>query len=214
MGTTERRLREKERRRNGIIEAAEKVFFRKGFDNASMDEVAAEAELSKGTLYLYFPNKYELEFAIGLRGFEILAGKLKRAIRRKNSGAENLLSFARAYIRFSAEFPDYFRTIVRFESSHIEEITEDQKQHILDRNFPLRLLVNVLEQGKSDHTIRNDIPSMELAVILWSQLTGTLQFILYKPDAMKMLGFRPRQMLLNHFRTIQDGIIRNITLIE
>ena len=214
MGTTERRKREKEQRKDDIIHAAEKVFFMKGFDNSTMDDVATEAELSKGTVYLYFRNKYELEFAIGLKGFEILARKLKRAIRKNNTGAENILSFARTYIRFSSEYADYFNTIVKFESSGIQEITEEQKQHILGPDFPLRLMVNVIDQGKEDGTLRKDIPSMELAVILWSQLTGTLQFMLYKPDAMKILGFSQEKMLLNHFRTIQDGIIRKIKLIQ
>lgn len=56
MGTTERKKREKERRRNTIIDAAEKVIFSKGLDQSTMTEIAQEAELSKGTLYLYFKN--------------------------------------------------------------------------------------------------------------------------------------------------------------
>jgi TetR/AcrR family transcriptional regulator len=50
MGITERKEREKEQRRNAIIDAAEKIFFTKGMDNSTMDDVAEEAELSKGTL--------------------------------------------------------------------------------------------------------------------------------------------------------------------
>ena len=67
MGITERREREKEQRHNDIIDAAEKVFFSRGLEHATMDNVAVEAELSKGTLYLYFKSKEELYLAILLR---------------------------------------------------------------------------------------------------------------------------------------------------
>jgi len=56
MGTTERRNRERKQREEQIINAAEKVFFERGFDNSTMDDVAGAAELSKGALYTYFKN--------------------------------------------------------------------------------------------------------------------------------------------------------------
>ena len=57
MGVAERRQREKEERRSCIVAAAEAVFLEKGLDVATMDEIAARAEVSKGTLYLYFKEK-------------------------------------------------------------------------------------------------------------------------------------------------------------
>ena len=46
-----------EERKEQIAEAATKVFAEQGFDKARMDDIAAEAKLSKGTLYLYFKSK-------------------------------------------------------------------------------------------------------------------------------------------------------------
>jgi len=68
MGINERREREKEVRRDAILDAAENIFFSKGVDSSSMDEIASRAELSKGTLYLYFKNKDELYHGIIHRG--------------------------------------------------------------------------------------------------------------------------------------------------
>ena len=59
----------REERRQQILDAAEKVFFSKGVAAATMDEVAAEAELSKGTLYLYFKSKDEIILSIFERLF-------------------------------------------------------------------------------------------------------------------------------------------------
>jgi AcrR family transcriptional regulator len=67
MGIQERKERERERRRQQIIVAAKRVFSNKGFNKATMEDIAKEAELSPGTLYLYFKNKDELYASLSLR---------------------------------------------------------------------------------------------------------------------------------------------------
>jgi AcrR family transcriptional regulator len=67
MGIQERKERERERRRQQIIVAAKRVFSEKGFSRATMEDIASEAELSPGTLYLYFKNKDELYASLSLR---------------------------------------------------------------------------------------------------------------------------------------------------
>jgi AcrR family transcriptional regulator len=72
MGIQERKEREKERRRQQIIVAAKRVFSEKGFNKATMEDIAKEAELSPGTLYLYFKNKEELYASLSLRILQYL----------------------------------------------------------------------------------------------------------------------------------------------
>jgi AcrR family transcriptional regulator len=72
MGIQERKERERERRRQQIIVAAKKVFSEKGFNKATMDDIAGQAELSPGTLYLYFKNKEELYASLSLRILQYL----------------------------------------------------------------------------------------------------------------------------------------------
>ena len=57
-------------RKAQIINAAEDVFTKKGFDEARMDDIAEETGLSKGTLYLYFKSKDDLIIAILDRMFQ------------------------------------------------------------------------------------------------------------------------------------------------
>ena len=57
MSNISRREREKQKRRQEIIDAAEKVFFTKGYDKVTMDEIAQKAEVNKALLYYYFKNK-------------------------------------------------------------------------------------------------------------------------------------------------------------
>ncbi len=85
MGIQERKERERERRRQQIIVAAKRVFSDKGFSKATMEDIAKEAELSPGTLYLYFKNKDELYASLSLRILHYLYIRLEHL----NSG-ENL----------------------------------------------------------------------------------------------------------------------------
>lgn len=72
MGIRERKEREKERRRQQILVSAKRVFSEKGFNKATMEDIATDAELSPGTLYLYFKNKEELYASLSLRILQYL----------------------------------------------------------------------------------------------------------------------------------------------
>jgi len=72
MGIQERKQRERERRRQQIIIAAKRVFSEKGFNKATIEDIAKEAELSPGTLYLYFKNKEELYASLSIRILQYL----------------------------------------------------------------------------------------------------------------------------------------------
>ena len=60
MSVKERREREEKSRLGSILEAAEKVFTRSGYNQARVEDIAEEAELAKGTLYYYFKSKDEI----------------------------------------------------------------------------------------------------------------------------------------------------------
>ena len=63
-GTVAKRERRKQARPGELIEAALDLFVEKGFAATRVDEVAARAGVSKGTLFLYFPSKEELFKAV------------------------------------------------------------------------------------------------------------------------------------------------------
>ncbi len=69
---TERRGEEKERRRAEILDAAEALYAKKGWDALTVDQVARSARLSRALVYVYFRDKEELLFAIGERAMRLL----------------------------------------------------------------------------------------------------------------------------------------------
>jgi AcrR family transcriptional regulator len=91
MGIQERKEREKERRKQQIIVAAKRVFSKKGFNKATMEDIAKESELSPGTLYLYFKNKEELYASLSLRILYFQNIRVEQVIREKDTDPETKL---------------------------------------------------------------------------------------------------------------------------
>jgi AcrR family transcriptional regulator len=77
MGVQERKKRDRERRRQEILIAARRVFTSKGLSRATMEDIAHEAELSAGTLYLYFKNKNELVVSLSVKTLEFMTVRLE-----------------------------------------------------------------------------------------------------------------------------------------
>lgn len=179
MGINERRQREKEQRRGDIIDSAERVFFSKGWTAATMDDVAADAELSKATLYLYFKSKEELYVAILVRGARILQSMFGQAVRGRQSGLEMVEAIGRAYVSFFREYPDYVQAMLYF-GSHVKE-TNDSSGYLAERESLrqdiMGMVANAVEKGIADGSIRPDLDPVKTSVILWAQTAGLLQVL-------------------------------------
>jgi AcrR family transcriptional regulator len=88
------------------------VFASKGVALATMDDIAHEAELSKGTLYLYFDSKDELFLEIAVRAVREVLDRILAAQSDGGTGFTRLARSLRAYARFGLEQPDRFQVAV------------------------------------------------------------------------------------------------------
>lgn len=207
MGIAERKEREKEQRRNDIIDAAEKIFFTKGVDHSTMDDVAEEAELSKGTLYLYFKSKEDIQFAIFLRGAGILLDMMKEHLSDQKSGYENLLEMAEISIEYSKRYRDYFQFFLFFQSADLETLNIEQAQieKTIIEQSPLALVIDCVKKGIEDGSLRPDIPLDVFAATLWSQLLGVLIVVNYKSNVYRMLGVDVNDIIKTHLELVSRG---------
>ncbi len=177
MGTTERREREKLRRKNEIIDSAERVFFSKGLDQSTMDDVAAEAELSKGTLYLYFKSKEELYLAVNERGFQILQTLFSEAISIEQNGLDKIRAIGQAYFKFAQQYSDYFNAMLYYESRDIDFSIENSCARACEEvgTETLKIVASAIQTGIVDGSIRSDLDPFKTAVVLWGQSSGIVQ---------------------------------------
>lgn len=90
-----------------ILEAARKVFARKGFDAATMDEIADAAGLAKGTLYLYFPSKREVYLEALRKGFAALTEQTVRNMEAAPAAADKLRAFVTTRLHYAEENRDF-----------------------------------------------------------------------------------------------------------
>jgi AcrR family transcriptional regulator len=209
MGIAERKDREKLQRRMDIIDAAEKVFFSRGFESATMDEIAEKAELSKGTLYLYFKSKEDLQFAIFMRGSDILMKMMKDNLSSGSKGFQGLLELADSFIRFSRENRDYFNLFMYYESSRMAALNIDQEQLqvYLKEDSPLALVTHQVIMGIQDGSLRNDISPEVFSATLWSQMLGVLIVLNNKADLYEIFNLRADEILQTHLELVSNGSI-------
>ena len=73
-----------------ILDAAARIFSQKSYHDATLEEIAAEAELAKGTLYNYFHDKQDIFISLLERGHELYATTVSEVL-SINTGLESLL---------------------------------------------------------------------------------------------------------------------------
>jgi AcrR family transcriptional regulator len=190
MGIKERREREKLQRQNDILDAAEKVFFEKGYTVTKMDDVAEQAELSKGTLYLYFKNKEELYFGLSHRALLNLKNRFQKVVDAKGTGLEKIVEIGRAFYDFSKEEPEYYKTIAQYEMAQMDATQEAelvmQKCHQVGKTV-MELVAAPIVQGIQDGTIRKDIHPVKTAFLLQGLSNGLIQLMRREEQHIKEL---------------------------
>lgn len=92
-------------KRDQILNGAYAVFSRMGFDAASMNDITREANVSKGTIYVYFQNKEELFEALIGRKCQALFADLQTAIEGEGSLREKLFRYGMIVARLVASDP-------------------------------------------------------------------------------------------------------------
>lgn len=176
MSTAERRARERAQRRQEILDAARQVFFDRGFHRPTMDDVAAGAEVSKGTIYLYFESKEEILALLLLEGLDLLLDEMETAHEMASAGPEETLcSLANAYLRFSQANPSYFRLIMAFDRGRFEgAISRDLYQEVLNRSLRgLDLLARTIDRGTQEEVFAAD-DAWRAAGSVWAAVNGVL----------------------------------------
>jgi AcrR family transcriptional regulator len=208
MGIAERKEREKQRRREEILDAAEKVFFTRGIENSTMEDVAVKAELSKGTLYLYFKSKEDIHWAITHRGIKDLLTEMQNLVDPGKDAIENLLIIAYAFIRFTKEKKELSDSIIFFEGCDIHKLNLDHAQirNSFLNDSPIHLVTEYVMEGIHQGLIRDDIPVNILSNILWSQLLGVLQVASRKKELFELVDINQKDLIDNHFKIVLKGI--------
>lgn len=193
----ERRVEEKERRREEILDAAEAVFSEKGMDSTTMDEVAKNARVSRALVYVYFRDKEALQLGLCLRGLKQLKAMFQKARLSKPNGYEQVMAIGQAYTEFSNNFPTYFAVLSRFESQPADNPEDEAALPVFTAGQQVHEeTVLALLQGMQDGSLRSDIKNpMQTSITLWGFSHGIIQLAHTKSAFMNKLGLSQTQFM-------------------
>lgn len=155
---SQRWQRRKEARPAELLEAALDVFFEKGFAAARLDDIAARAGVSKGTVYLYFDSKDDVFEALVHAIPEVKIEQLRAVAADRSVPADQMLRRALSFVgsMLQDERMRKFPRLVIGEGGRFPKIAETYKNTIISRG--LAVLSTIIERGIAEGRFRKIDP--------------------------------------------------------
>ena len=181
MSSEERRKKEKENRKNSILKAARKLFFERGFKSVTVDLIAAKAEVSKGSIYLYFDSKEEIYTQILISANIERHKEIENFARQEGTASELLLKYARVYVDFFLDNNELFRILMTF-MLHAENmnLTEEQNTQLIHTtNENIRMISEILQKGVDTGEFSDRIDIRQGQNAIWGLLNGIISLYIY-----------------------------------
>jgi AcrR family transcriptional regulator len=151
-------------RKEQILKAAERVFAKKGFHEATISEISKEAKVSDATIYEYFSNKEDLLFSIP--GSETQRGKvaLENNLKYMRGAANKLRGFIYHQLMFYQNNPEWAAVVMLILKQHRKYLKTDTYQIIRQWS---RIITQIVEEGIDSGEFKTDTnPYLVRSVIL------------------------------------------------
>lgn len=206
-----------------IITAAEKVFESVGFKNAKMEDIAAEAGITKVTLYSYFQSKENLYLAITHRGMVKLIDIYYATLdKNKNkAGLESVIDIFRAFAQFchdnflySETLMDYFSLIRSTnDGTNLLKLTEATKESIYYlklqdiQNLPFKMTAKEIARGQRDGSIRKGFDPMLYTVFGWTTVVGFVKVVSVGKGAKPLFGIDSHELRDLILKTVGSALV-------
>lgn len=157
-------------KRERILNAAAGLFAARAFHEVRLDDVAAAAEVGKGTLYVYFRSKEELFDALLVEGFEQMLGRLRLVAADRQSRAWDILQRMVGELVGWAVSSPHFYQLIRQSSEHPPTPGLKEKRRELGR-----ILEQVLVRGNRSGEFSDPHPELT-AQFIPSCVRGAIRF--------------------------------------
>lgn len=155
--------------KKAIFNAAIKVFSIEGYDSATVEEIASEAGVAKGTLYYNFQGKEEIFKFVIDEGMKLIKNEMLDAIKDIDDPLEKLKISAKVQLRYVYNNKEFFRVIM-------SQIWGDKNRH-QEMRQEIRRLVNInsnrindITKGKADKDVLEVLGCCFIGVLFSSAL--------------------------------------------
>ncbi len=204
MGTLDRRQRELGERKKLILKKSKELFFRKGFNDVTIQDICEAVEYGRSAIYSMFESKEEIYSYIYLDAMKIIIDLNKSINPDSDNFDQEFMKAAENLYTFYSDNTDYYKALNYFNnmmahSKIPEHIMVVKDKMIEDAGVNAALLMHNYIQKKYIRKV--DIPAF--IQIFFSSITGIINFFIYKEEEDKN---RIHAFVLDHARLYLAGI--------
>ena len=171
------------KRKTQILEVAAKVFVEKGYDRATLQDIAVGVGITKAALYYYFRNKHDLLFQIIDSVMEKGIIELTKIVEKPVSFGEKItLAFKEHFSSYDSQFPRYGVLL----HEKLNQLPPDKEEQIKEKTRRyVSLWEQLMQEGVNGGNLREDLPpklmvwaalGMSNWVYKWASPKGRLKF--------------------------------------
>ncbi len=208
MGITERKKRERDVRRQMILDSARDIILEHGVESVRMSEIARECELSKATLYLYFKNKESLLEAIFEEAVSSFIEYTEARIAENDSGIDAIRTLWKCYLDRFRDSSDIFvligiKNFIAPSFPLLHDTTDINSRKAGGKM--ISLLQNVIEHGIRDRTLetRFDAKTLSRTVLIVS--SGIVDNVARLPR-----DVRNMRLVIDEMRRVFEILLRGM----
>jgi len=181
----DRKERDKQLRKADILRAAENVFASKGYHEATIQDIAKQAQYGTGTVYLYFKDKNALYFSLLEEKIQSLINNAKEKTEQAKDAKKKLEIFIRESLVFFEQNQSFFR-IYMLEKNSIQLIVSKKVTESFSvLEHATEYVEKLIKHAQEENVIKKNYSPSELADILAS-IMGSMILNWTKSDLRKV----------------------------
>lgn len=137
-----------------IIRAATKVFAKKGFFNARISDIAKEAKVADGTIYLYFNNKFDILISVFEEEIGSLIDQVKKLLAAEDDPRKMLELFARKHLTAMKKNKN-LAEVIQIELRQSAKLIKDYRNNKFSEY--VNIISTIIKLGQEQHIYRASI---------------------------------------------------------
>lgn len=195
--------------RKSIALSAQDLFFNKGIEATTMDDIAKAAGYSKATLYVYFENKEEIIGILVLESMKKLHSYITEALRSYSDTKKRYEAICGALVQYHQDYPFYFElTLSRINIDfNNEKWLPEEKETFRVGEEINALLISFLKEGILSQELIEDLPILPTLFAFWGMLSGVITLTDHKKEYLqKELNLSPEDFLQYSFKMLYQSI--------
>lgn len=187
-----------------IIQAATKVFAEKGFYNSKVSDVAKEAQVADGTIYLYFKNKDDLLISIFEESIDTFTMEVQKSLAQAKGPIEKLRRFIALHLQLVRQNQDTAQVLqieLRQSSKFMKEYAATKFRDYLG------IISRILEEGQEQGVFRKEFNP----AIVSRALFGAIDEMALEWVLMKKKKYTMEDVAEQLARMVIGGLTRTIS---